>query len=105
MGSLKPVLVKVCISAAGQAFTPSFLERPTGLLKGLGNPIKPEATMGCRVKTAMPSPSLKILGNTGTLANPADTDIAIEDLPSFLMAILLASAGEGAHGRHYSPHG
>jgi hypothetical protein len=94
MGSLKPVLVKVGIGAGGEVSAPSFLECSPSLLKGFGNPIKPEAAMGYRVETAMPSPSLKTLGNTGSLPNPTDTDVAIEDLPAFLTTVLLAAVGE-----------
>ena len=61
--------------------------------------------MRYRVETAMPSPSLKILGNTGSLPDPTDTDIAVIDVPAFLSAVLLAAAGEGVHGRIIASHG
>jgi hypothetical protein len=37
-------------------------------------------------------------GHACALADPSYLHVAIEDFPAFLMAVLLAAAGEGGHG-------
>jgi hypothetical protein len=43
---------------------------------------------------AEPSPLRDILRHARALADAANADVALEDLPAFMMAMLLAAAGE-----------
>lgn len=50
-----------------------------------------------RMEAAGPAPSIFIMRSTSALADPANADVAKEHLPAFLVAVLLAAAGEGGH--------
>ena len=53
------------------------------------------------IKAACPAPLIEIGRNAGALANSADGNIAIEDVPDFPVAINAAAAREGGHSALY----
>jgi len=54
--------------------------------------------MGQREEAAGPAPLICVGGDTGSLTDRADADVAEEDLPAFVEGFLIAAAGEGGHG-------
>jgi hypothetical protein len=54
--------------------------------------------MAARLEAAGPAPRVFSNGNANPLADRADTDVAVIDVPAFVRGFEIAAAGEGGHG-------
>ena len=73
------------------------LQRQRGLVKRQGGAGDMAKVCGRREATA-PALSFNALGNAGSLADPANLHIAIEDVPALVVTILFVAAGQFRHG-------
>lgn len=87
--------VEVVRAAARQVVLPSSLEFTARLIEAPGCAGDMAVT---GVEAAGPAPLLCALRRTGAFADPPDADVAVIDLPAFLVAAFFAAAGEVGHG-------
>jgi hypothetical protein len=58
--------------------------------------------MTARIKAARPPPLVDVVGDTGANSDPADTDVAVIDVPALFRRFEIAAAGEGGHAQDKS---
>lgn len=89
-------LQEVLLGAARQIFLPCAFESLSCEFEtGRGLPDLAARPVRSRVEADRPVPLIDLTRNPGTLTNRSDMNIAIENVPGFLMDPLHAAAGEG----------
>ncbi|MGA7072745.1 hypothetical protein [Bradyrhizobium sp.] len=81
----------------GQEGFPICLEADTCSLEAGRRAVAVLARMQARIEAARPLPLVSIERNAGAFAHRADVHVAVIDVPSDLVRIVGASAGEGLH--------
>ena len=87
---------KSSLASAGNA--PCFLERSAGPVEGRGRR-RLGYSRGCdpRIEAARPAPRVLVRWNADPLRDRADADVAVIDVPAFILGFGIAAAGEGGH--------
>jgi hypothetical protein len=56
------------------------------------------ARMAARIEAARPSPRVLARRNADPLGDRADEDVAVIDVPAFVLGLEIAAAGKGGYG-------
>jgi hypothetical protein len=91
-------LLKIGVCAVRQEYSPCFLERAARLVEGRGRADGALARMAAWVEAASPAPWIFLERNADPLGDRAGVDIAIVDVPAFVLGFEVSAAGEGGHG-------
>jgi hypothetical protein len=83
--ALAAVFLEIGRLAPRQVFRPSRIKVGTRLLETFSRSVGMLAPMRHGIKPAAPAPLIDVMGNAGTLGDGADTHIAVEDMPAFLV--------------------
>ena len=80
-------LLKIGIGSMGQEQLPSFVELGAGMVEGGGRAMGLLSWMAARIESTSPAPRILSKGDADPLGDRADADIAIIDVPAFVLGI------------------
>jgi hypothetical protein len=89
--------LEIGLGPVRQENPPRFLEGGACLVEGRGRALGVLSRVATRVKAASPAPRILFWRNADSLGDSAGADVAVKDVPAFVLGFEVSAAGELGH--------